>query len=218
MGVLIAMGVFVLSHVVIARTRLKPALIERLGERAYLFTYSALSLVLLGWVIWALVTAERILLWPTPLWSYAFAAITSLVGFVLIGVGALSPNPFSVAFRKSGFDPQRPGAIGWMRHPMVWGLALWGLAHVPANGDWPSLVLFAGSFVFGVTGVSVINRRLQRRYPPDDWQRMTAGRGHVDRNALLGVATGLALWAGLLALHPHLFGANPLAMLLVQLG
>jgi len=211
------MGIFVLSHVLIARTRLKPALIERLGERAYLSAYSALSLVLLGWVIWALVTAERILLWPTPLWSYGFAAVTSLLSFVLIGIGALSPNPFSVAFRKTGFDPQRPGAIGWMRHPMVWGLALWGLAHVPANGDWPSLILFAGSFVFGVRGISVINRRLKRRYSPEDWQRLTAGHGHLDRNALLGAVVGLALWAGLLVLHPVLFRANPLAILIAQL-
>ncbi len=218
MNVLVAMAVFVLSHVVIARTRLKPALIDRFGERAYLAGYSALSLVLLGWVIGAVLAAERIFLWAPPEWGYGFAGIISLTGFILIGIGALAVNPLSVAFRKAGFDPDRPGVIGWVRHPLIWGLTLWGLAHIPANGDWPSLVLFAGSAAFGAIGVFAIERRLKRRLGQDEWRRLTAGRGHIDRSSLMGAALGLGLWLVFLALHPILFGADPLAGLLAHFG
>ena len=218
MGVLLAMAVFVLSHVVIVRTGVKPALIARFGERAYLAFYSVLSLGLLAWVIWSVLAAERIVIWATPDWAYGFAIVLSAVAFALIGLGALAPNPLSASFRKTGFDPDRPGMIGWLRHPLVWGLTLWGLAHVPANGDWPSLVLFAGSVAFGVIGVFALERRHKRRLGDDAWRRLTAGRGHLDRRSLLGVAFGLALWLALLALHPFLFGADPLAALMARLG
>ena len=218
MEVLIAMGVFVLSHVVIGRTGVKPALIARFGERVYLASYSALSLALLAWVIWALLAAERFLVWSTPGWATGFAVAVSAAGFILIGIGAVAPNPLSVSFRKTGFDPKRPGAIGWLRHPLIWGLTLWGLAHVPANGDWPSLVLFAGSAAFGLIGIFAVEQRQKRRLGQDEWQRLTAGRGHLDRRSLLGAGFGLALWIALLALHPVLFGLDPLAVLLAQLG
>ena len=218
MEVLIAMGVFVLSHVAIARSGIKPALSARFGERAYLAAYSLLSLALLAWVVGAVLTAERVLLWSAPAWAHGFALAVSAAAFVLIGLGALVPNPLSVSFRKTGFDPARPGAVGWLRHPLIWGLTLWGLAHVPANGDWPSLVLFAGSAAFGLAGVFAVERRLKRRLGPDEWRRLSAGRGHLDRGALLGAAFGLALWLALLALHPVLFGADPLAVLTARLG
>ena len=128
------------------------------------------------------------------------------------------PIPLSVAFRKAGFDPDRPGTIGWVRHPLIWGLTLWGLAHIPANGDWPSLVLFAGSAAFGALGVFAVERRLKRRLGDGEWRRLTAGRGHVDRSSLMGAARGLGLWLLLLALHPVLFNADPLAALLAQFG
>ena len=212
MGVLIAMGVFVLSHVVLARSRLKPMLIARLGEPAYLAAYSTLSVALLGWVIWSVLTAERVFLWATPGWAYAFALAVSAASFVLIGIGALAPNPLSVAFRRSPFDPDRPGVVGWVRHPLIWGLTLWGVAHIPANGDWPSLVLFAGSAAFGAAGALAVERRLKRQLGPGEWRRLTAGQGHIDRRSLLGAAFGLALWIVFLLLHPILFYADPLAL------
>ena len=213
MNVILAMAAFVLSHVIISATGLKPALIKRFGERVYLAAYSVLSIVLLGWVIWAVIDAERIDVWSPPLWGYHFAAAVTGIGFLLIGIGALSPNPLSVAFRKTGFDPDRPGVVGWTRHPIVWGLALWGAAHVPANGDWPSLLLFAGSALFGAVGTGMVEKRMKRRHGLEVWQRLAAGRGHLDANAVKGALLGLALWLGFLLLHPVLFGPDPLAVL-----
>ena len=207
------MGVFVLSHIAIARTGVKPALIARIGEKGYLAVYSGLSIILLGAVMRSVLTAPRALFWEAPSWSYGFAAAVSLAGFILIGVGALTPNPLSVSFRKTGFTPERPGAIGWVRHPFIWGLTLWGAAHIPANGDWPSLVLFAGSAAFGAGGVFTVEARMKQKLGPAEWRRMTAGRGHINRQALLGAGGGAALWGASLVLHPVLFGADPLAVL-----
>ncbi len=210
MEVVLAMGVFVFCHVALSRSRVKPYLIKRLGRRGYLTAYSVLSLGLLAWVIAALVNSPRVWLWTPPDWGYWFAFIVSAVAFALIGIGATVPNPLSVSFRSDGFDLERPGVIGWIRHPLIWGLGLWGAAHVPANGDWPSLIVFAGSVAFAVIGVPAVERRLKNRLGADEWRRLSAGPGHLDRAALAGIAFGLALWAAMLWLHPVLFGVDPL--------
>ncbi len=209
MEVAIAMAVFLLSHVAIARTRIRPVLIERLGRRGYLTAYSILSVALLAWVIVALLESPRVWLWPTPSWAYPFALVVSAVAFVLIGIGAVVRNPLSVAFRTEGFDPERPGIVGWIRHPLIWGLGLWGFAHIPANGDWPSLLLFAGSALFALLGTRAVDRRKKRQLGVLEWSRLTSGAGTLDRPALLGAGLGLALWAVALALHPVLFGVDP---------
>ncbi|MEO0346294.1 MAG: NnrU family protein [Pseudomonadota bacterium] len=218
MNVAIAMLVFVASHVVMARTGLKPWLTSKIGRRGYLIAHSLLSFVLLGWVVAALLAAPRVSLWPTPAWSWAFAAVVSLLGFVLIGIGALTPNPLSVGFREAGFDPERPGFIGWVRHPLLLGLTLWAVAHVPANGDWPSLALFGVSALFGLMGIHGVTRRKLAQLGPERWASMTASRGHLDAQAVVGALFGVALWIVALVAHSTLFGANPLVVLRAQLG
>lgn len=217
-NVAIAMLVFIASHVVIARTGLKPWLTEKLGRRGYLVAYSLLSLALLGWVIAALLAAPRVAVWPAPEWGWAFAAVVSLLGFVLMGVGAATPNPLSVAFRSEGFDPERPGAIGWVRQPLLLGLTLWAVAHVPANGDWPSLALFGVSGLFGLLGMFRVGQRKRQQLGPERWASMTAAPGHLDARALVGALIGAFLWVVALFAHSALFGANPLAVLRAQLG
>ena len=212
------MFVFVLSHLLIARSPLKPWLIRRTGHAAYLSGYSLLSAVLLAWVIWALLSSDRILLWTPPLWSYPFAAAASFAAFLLMGIGALSPNPLSVTFRRRGFRAERPGAVGWIRHPLLWGLTLWGLAHVAPNGDWPGVILFGGAALFGFVGTLALERRQRNKLTSERWRELTSGAGHLDRNALLGALLGAALWAVFLLVHPILFRGNPWLLLRAALA
>lgn len=214
MMVIIAMLVFVLSHVLIARSGLKALLVRWIGSTGYLVGYSLLSFALLAWVIAALIAADRNVFWSPPTWGYAFAGLATLLAFPLIAIGSLSPNPLSVSFRKSGYDPRRPGIIGWTRHPILWGMTLWAVAHIPANGDWPSLILFAGSAGFSLLGIWAVERRMKRKLGPDAWSQLQPSAGHMDASAWQGLALGILLWAGLLLAHSSLFGADPLSIFL----
>jgi len=218
MDVLIAMAVFVVSHVVVSRSRIKPMAIEAFGEKAFRAGYSMMSIALLAWVIITMINAERYVFWYPPAWSYPFAAVATLIAFILIGLGSFVPNPLSASFRKKGYDPARPGIVGFIRHPLIWGLTLWGFAHIPANGDWPSLILFAGTALFGTIGARGLSRRYEVRLGTEAWQKLTPAQGHIDMNAVFGAAFGIVLWGVFLLGHAHLFGADPLSILQAQFG
>ncbi|MEM1380694.1 MAG: NnrU family protein [Pseudomonadota bacterium] len=207
------MAVFILSHVLLVRARLKEYLIRSVGARLYLIGYSVFSVILFGWVIAELLNAPRVPVWYAGSWAHAFAVLMMLPAFVLIGIGIVTPNPVSVAFRAGCFRADRPGFVGWFRHPLLLGLTLWGAAHVPANGDWPSLILFAGSAVFGAFGMVMLERRYRRKLGAREWDRLTSGAGHVDRAGIVGTMVGIVAWCALLALHPILFGVDPLAFI-----
>lgn len=210
---LAALCVFVASHVLVARTAVKPWLQSRLGQAGYLAAYSALSVGLLAGVVLALLAAPRLGLWGAPDWAHGFALAGTFLAFTLLGAGIATPNPLSVSFRKDGYDPARPGLVGWVRHPVLSGFGLWGLAHVPANGDWPSLGLFAGSLLFAGFGARSLDRRVRQRLGDAGWRALQPGRGHITGHALWGAVSGILVWAAMLALHPVLFGVDPLAVL-----
>jgi uncharacterized membrane protein len=46
-----------------------------------------------------------------------------------------------------------------MRHPMLWGIVVWAVAHLLVNGDLASVVLFGGLGLGGLIQMAVINRR-----------------------------------------------------------
>ncbi len=205
-----ALAVFIGSHVAISRTAIKPFLIEKFGRSAYLAAYSLLSLVLFTWVITALLQTRIIQLWPTTDWGYGFALALTFFATLLLGAGAVSPNPFSVSFHEQGFDAARPGIVGFTRHPIVWGFGLWGLAHVPANGDVMALLVFGGVFAFALLGARSLDRRARQRLGEDTFKQMTASNGSLDRNAIVGGIAGALVWMGIVWMHPRLFGVDPL--------
>lgn len=82
------------------------------------------------------------------------------------------------------------------RHPMLWGLVCWALAHLLANGDRAALLLFGGMGVYALLGMLSANRRgaqLQLHKLPV----------HKD---VTTVAAGLVAYGLIIVLHPFLFG------------
>lgn len=213
MELALAIAVIVGSHVAIARTGLKPRLSRWLGAGGYLAAHSLLSLALLGWVIAALLRTPRVVLWETPPWAHGFALALVAAAFALLGAGAATPNALSISFRK-GFDPAKPGLIHWVRHPIIWAFGLWGLAHMPANGDAAALALFGGTALFSLIGALAVERRLRKQMGEAAWAAAAPRSetpARLPAGAILGGLLGLAAFIVLLRLHPILFGVDPLA-------
>lgn len=225
---LLALAAFLAAHVIPARTGIRAALVARLGERAYLLGYSLLSLALLAWLIHAAIGAPVVPLWPVSLAHYWIALALMLPASMLMIGGAASPNPLSVSFGSAGYDPAAPGLVGVTRHPLLWGFALWALAHVLPNGELVPLIMFGGFGLFALSGMAIVDRR-KRRQLGAEWDRLAAPTSAIpfvawfrdpasrrwSPGALVRtLAGGTGLYLLLLWLHPRLIGPDPAALLL----
>jgi uncharacterized membrane protein len=86
-----------------------------------------------------------------------------------------------------------------IRHPMMLAVLLWSVAHLLANGDLASVVLFGTFFVWSAI-------YLATGYGP---RTEPATAGPV-MNDLIGIVIGLAIYGVLvMGLHRYLFGVSP---------
>ena len=210
---LLAFAVFLGAHSIPARPALRSRLVSRLGETNYLILYALLSIALLIWLISAAVRAPTILLWPTELWSYHLALAAMLPASWLLVGGLATANPCSISLNRGPFRPDHPGIVGWVRHPVLWGFAIWAAVHVIANGDLVALIMFGGFLLFALGGMKILNRRKERQLG-DEWQGLqpTGRRWSVGQ---LLATFGLGSLFYMAALHAHsMWGPNVAAVAL----
>lgn len=96
---------------------------------AYKAVYSLATLTGLGLIIWGKSTATFIMVWQPYYELRYLSLLLMLPAIILVVAGNL---PLSVMKRT-------------LHHPMLLGVAIWGLAHLWSNGDLASMLLF-GSF------------------------------------------------------------------------
>jgi uncharacterized membrane protein len=207
---------FLVTHFV-PSTPLRPSLVAAMGEWPYRGLYSLVALGTLGWMIWAYNQAPVEPLWPG---LRLLPALVMPFAFVLLACG-YARNPTAVGADKllASDDPAR-GMIRVTRHPLMWAIMLWSLAHVLARGDVKSVIFFGGLFALAAIGTLSIDSR--KRMNPDwpRFERLTSNIPFVaiaqGRNRMawreIGwtrPAAGLALYVLFLGIHPYLFGARP---------
>jgi len=102
-------------------------------------------------------------------------AILSLVAIVLMVFGyrwapvdqiwptSNGPKHFNNAvmllvFYLFAADGMKTAITRYVRHPQLWAVRLWAIAHILVNGDLASFVLFGGLFAWAQISVYLINR------------------------------------------------------------
>lgn len=167
---------------VMPNTRAK--LIDRLGNGPYrgLFALDiviALVLIVVGWR-----SANVQPVYVPPLYGSAIVTALMFLSFML----------FAAA--------NAPGNIKrFLRHPMLTGAIVWSVAHLLANGDNRSVVLFGGIGLWSLIAIILISRR------DGVWARPAAVSPAKDAMTVVGSA---AIFGVVLYLHKFLFGVSPL--------
>lgn len=220
---LAALAAFLLTHAVPARPLIRSRLVAWAGLRAYLIGYSALSILVLGWLIAAAASAPYLELWPREDWQTLVPIAAMPFASVLAVFALTSPNPLSFGPRLSApFDPARPGVAGLVRHPLLWATLVWSVAHVVPNGDLSHVVMFGLFAMLSVGGMVMLDRRKQRSLGIAAWRRLAGKTSNLPLASLargwrptltsggaLRFVGGIAVYAGLLATH-GLFTGIPL--------
>ncbi|HVJ52818.1 MAG TPA: NnrU family protein [Aliidongia sp.] len=212
--------IFLGSHVLISSTPLRGTLRDSLGEGGYLGLYSMLAAVTLGWFVVAFIRAPAIPVWQPPLWTHWITiALLPIASILMVGSFA-TRNPTAVGQeRRAREDDPAPGLLRVTRHPQMWGIGLWGIGHLAANGDAAGIVFFGFITLLALGGSFLIDRR-KRLALGTDWPRFAEVTSNIPFLALLagrtklrpgeiGVApvlAGLLLYAVLLLAHPLFTG------------
>lgn len=95
-----------------------------------------------------------------------------------------------------GMGNSKGRARTWLRHPMLWGVVVWSIAHLLVNGDVPSIVLFGGLAIWAVASMLLINIQ------DGKWERPAPGPASGDVKWLVisavvfAVISGIHIWIG----------------------
>ncbi len=222
-NLLLACAYFLLIHFGVSGTRLRDALVARLGEGPYRGAFSLAALIGIMWMGYAYALAPLIDVWGRlpGLRPIAFVVVFLAALFVVIGLA--SPNATSAGMEErlaQGAAGVR-GITRITRHPFLWGVALWALMHLIVNGDLASVTLFGALLVLALGGTVSIDAKRRRRFG-GQWQAFAALTSNVPfaaiasgRNRLgpalheIGLvrpAIAIAVYVLIFALHGRVIG------------
>lgn len=210
-----AAAIFVGGHFALAAEPLRSALRARLGDNGFRAAYSTIAVASLAWLGFAYGAAPYVELWPPTHGARAVPTAIMPLALLLVvcGLSQFNPTVTGQGFRDVGGDPA-PGILKATRHPVMWGLGLWALAHLPPNGDLASFILFAGLAALALGGTRAIDAR-RARDDPTGFARIAAVTSNLPLAALVSRRQRLrfgdiGLWRILIAaiLYVALFHAH----------
>jgi uncharacterized membrane protein len=182
-GIIVFLGLHLLPTI----SGLRGKLAARLGENGYKALFSLLSVAGFALLVYGFAKAPVIQVWSPPGWTRWVAIVLMLPAFIFL-VAAYVPGQIKVR----------------LKHPFLVAVKTWALAHLIANGDLASIILF-GSFL----AYAVYDRiTLKHRKPTAIVEVQGSG---PPRNDVVAVVLGTALYVVFLVwLHPLLIGTSPL--------
>ena len=206
------------SHILLSSDRVRPRIVDRIGNRAFLGVYSLVAFAFFVPLVSVYLghRHEGPYLWtvgmtPAVTWSL-YVVLT--VGVVMLVAGMISPSPTSMTAGRG--DPEVRGIHRITRHPVVMGLSWIGLFHMIPNAWATDLAFFAGFPAFGVLGALHQERRQLGTKGPAfaAYVASTPFLPFSGSGALRGLAeippgvwaAGIATSAALRWLHGPLFG------------
>ncbi len=189
LGIVIFLG----THLVrVVAPGLRASVIERNGKNAWMGIYTVISLIGLGLLIYGFGEARAVtgMLYNPPVFLKHIALLLMLIAFVCLAAGFLPAGRIAVA----------------VKHPQILSIKIWALAHLLANGETSSVLLFASFLAWAV----IMRISLKRRQRAGE---LVLPVFRSSSNDLLAVVIGtvaylLFIWK----LHEWLIGVAPIVM------
>ncbi len=148
--------VFFVLHLIPCAPGVKGQVVERLTTNGYMAAFSLLSLVGVVLIVMGLKSADFVELYQPPAAGRGIALVLMLPAIYLFFSNSVGPAPSS--------------AQKWTAHPMNWGVIVWSIAHLLANGDLAHVLLFASFGIYSVVSMLSANARgakpKRERRPP----------------------------------------------------
>jgi uncharacterized membrane protein len=181
-GIIVFLGL----HLLPTATGLRDKLVARLGENGYKALFSLLSIAAFVVLVYGFAKAPVIQIWSPPAWTRWIAIVLMLPAFILL-VAAYVPGRIKAT----------------LKHPFLVAIKTWALAHLLANGDLASIILFGAFLAYAVYDRITLKGRAATGI-------VTVPAAGPPRNDVVAVVLGTLLYlVFLIWLHPLLIGTAP---------
>jgi uncharacterized membrane protein len=208
LNLVVASGYFLFIHFGVSGTRLREALVARLGANRYRGAFALASLLGIAWMIYAYRHSPVVPLWGLLLGFRHTAYVLVFIAFLFIIIGFVTPNPTVAGMElKLAEGPNIVrGMLRITRHPFLWGVALWALAHLIVNGNLASLILFGSLLVLALGGMPSIDAKRRRKFG-EQWTQFANVTSAIPfaaiasgRNQLRPALVEIGVWRPLVAI------------------
>ena len=221
---LISAVALVMTHVLPSMPRIRSRIVATVGEAVFSGIYSLVAIACIAIMVWAFNRVPQDFIWVPGPGVRHLPALLMPLALLLVVTGLLTPNPATYG-KERQLQAQIPaiGIVRVTRHPFLWGVILWSIAHILANGDVGALIFFGGFFGLSVAGMIGLDRKRAVKYG-EAWQRFVDVTSSVPffaiirgRNKLiiseigwLKLVATIVVYVTLLFGHRLLFGVSPL--------
>lgn len=207
------------SHIALSSTRVRPRLVEKLGEQGYMGVFSLVALVIFATLCRIYFTNRHAGPWmwtvqvgPILRWTiYSLMA----VAFTLMVAGNMGKQMVVSAAMGGAESVEIRGIHRITRHPTMLGMAIFGLLHLVANASTTDVAFFAGFPIFTILGCWHQEQRMLKDKGPEfrSYVEATPFFPFTGRDSLQGVrelsrlaiVIGIAATTGIRLLHGPLF-------------
>ena len=218
---IVAIGVFLTTHVALAENPGRGALVRVLGERLFAWGYGAIAVLQLIWIGQAIEAAPVVRYWQPPAWTVAIPLLVMPLALLLLVCGFTQNNP--TATLASGRLARREvtGILAITRNPVMWGLGLWALAHLAVVAEAAEALRYAAFAALALLLLPRIEAKQRAKWGEAAWADFTARSSNVPFVAMaqgraqlrwreigaMRLAAAAALYVAIvLWLHPKIAG------------
>jgi uncharacterized membrane protein len=179
------LAVFLGAHTLTTQRELRARIIASTGEGTYKIVYSLVSAIGLGLIVWGFARYRAtgwIDVWHPPVAMRHLAIALMLPAVIMVVASYIRGRIYTT-----------------LKHPMLAGIKLWAAAHLLANGDLGSIILFGSFLAWAVFDRISMKRRSDPGGPPIPVGGAT--------NDAIAVAVGIVAYLALaFAFHPAVIG------------
>ena len=211
----LAMALFISSHLLMSTKRFRGGIVSHYGKYGFLGVYSLVSSFFLGWSIYAFIFAPHIPIFESNPTLKQISLSLMMFSTFFVVTGYTTPNPGIMGMERVGLRVGATGVLKITRHPVMWGVALWGISHILGNGHQAAAIFFGGITFLALAGAVHIDMKRRTRYG-ENWIRyenetsfwpmmaIATGRTRIERGEITGWQTVLSILIFIFMLWAHL--------------
>jgi len=185
LGMIVGLALFLGAHTLTTQRELRARCIAAMGEGGYKIGYALVSFAGLALIVWGFAhyrATGMIDIWSPPTAFRHITVALMLPAVIMVVASYIRGRIYTV-----------------LKHPMLAGVKLWAVAHLLANGDLGSIILFGSFLGWAVFDRISLKRRTDSGGPP-------IPVGGIS-NDLIAVVVGVVAYLALaFAFHPVVIG------------